>query len=133
MNETIAKRQDLEKKLLLEQLRKMPVIESACQKVNISRASYYRWRAKSKEFAKKADEALQEGSLLINDLAEGQLMSAIRDRNLTAIIFWLRNHHPIYKDRVEIKGELKHQYQLTSEQEKLISKALTMVIGKGRK
>jgi hypothetical protein len=54
-------------------------------------------------------------------------MSAIRDKNLTAIIFWLRNHHPSYATRVEVTAKLKHDdEQLSPEQEALVMKALKL-------
>ncbi len=121
---------DKDKELLLEQLKKTPIVQIACEKLGIGRATYYRWRKEDLDFSKKADGALREGNLLINDIAESQLMSAIKDKNLTAITFWLKHHHPVYTDKIEISGKLKHQYNLTPEQEKLISKALSMVMGK---
>lgn len=124
---TIAKRKDKNQELLLAQLRKTPIVELACEKTNVGRASYYRWRANDPEFAKAADEAIAEGSLLINDIAESQLMSAIREKNLTAIIFWLRNHHPSYAAKLEVTARLKADNEvLTPEQEALVTKALKL-------
>lgn len=114
--------------LLLEQLKKTPIIQFACEKTNVGRATFYRWRKESPEFATLADEALREGSLLINDMAEGQLLSAIKDKNLGAIVFWLRNHHPAYATRVEVTTNNKNQdIELTDEQKELLNKALEMV------
>ena len=90
---TVQKRIDSNKELLIEQLKKTPIVQVACEKVGVGRATYYRWRKEDEEFAKLADEAISEGNFLVNDMAESQLMSAIRDKNLTAIIFWLK-HHP---------------------------------------
>ena len=104
---TILKRQDKNKKLLLEQLKATPIVEVACKRVGIGRATYYRWRQEDENFANQADQALQEGSMLINDLAEGQLISAIKDKNLTAIIFWLKTHHQLYTNKVELTGKIK--------------------------
>ena len=123
---TIGKRIDKNQELLLEQLRKTPVVQVACEKVGVGRATYYRWRKDSEEFAKLADEAIMEGNALVNDMAESQLMAAIRDKNLTAIIFWLKHHHPHYATKVEITGHLKHEEQLTPEQEALVMKALKL-------
>lgn len=107
MNE-IGKRQAKNKELLLEELKKRPIVQYACEKLGIGRATYYRWRTEDPQFAEKADQALREGSLLVNDMAESQLMSAIRDKNLTAIIFWLKNHHPSYKpEAVKVFNEFK--------------------------
>ncbi len=122
----IRKRIDKKQELLLEQLKKTPVVQVACEKVSVGRATYYRWRKETEEFAKLADEALTEGNALVNDMAESQLMSAIRDKNLTAIIFWLKHHHPRYATKVEITGHLKHEEQLTPEQEALVMKALKL-------
>lgn len=124
---TIAKRKDKNQELLLAQLRKTPIVELACDKIDIGRATYYRWRASDPEFAHEADEAIMEGSLLINDIAESQLMSAIREKNLTAIIFWLRNHHPSYAAKLEVTARLKADNEvLTPEQEALVTKALRL-------
>lgn len=123
----IDKRQEKNKELILEQLKKRPIVQFACGKAGIGRATYYRWRKEDEEFAKRADQALREGSLLVNDMAESQLMSAIRDRNLTAIIFWLKNHHPSYTTKLEVTGKLKVDNEvLTPEQEALVTRALKL-------
>ena len=115
-----------QKALLLEQLKKTPIVQIACEKLGISRMTYYRWRKDDPEFTKASDTALNEGSLLVNDMAESQLMSAIRDKNMTAIIFWLKHHHQNYTSRLEITGHLKHSEELTPEQKKLVQKALAL-------
>lgn len=123
----IKDRQTKEKILLIEQLRKTPIVQIACEKIGIGRATYYRWRKDDIEFAEKADDALLAGSLLVNDMAESQLMSAIKDKNLTAIIFWLKHHHPNYATKVEVTAHLKSQNEtLTPEQEALVNKALQL-------
>lgn len=111
--------------LLIQQLKKTPIVQIACEKVGVGRASYYRWHKENAEFAKLADEALEEGSSLINDMAESQLLAAIRDQNMTAIIFWLKYHHPAYATKVEVTAKLKRDDTLTPEQESLVAKALT--------
>lgn len=83
---------------VVESLRTAPIVQVACQKTGISRATYYRWRANDKEFKKKIDQAIKYGNFFINDLAESQLISAIKDKNMTAIIYWLNNHHPSYSN-----------------------------------
>ena len=59
-------------------------------------------------------------------MAESQLISAIKDKNLGAIIFWLKNHHPQYTTRVEVTAKLHNQDPLTPEQEELIKQALSL-------
>jgi len=127
MSFSIEKRQEKYKEQLLEQLKKTPVVHVACDKAGVGRATYYRWRKEDLEFAKKANEAMLEGSLLINDMAESQLISAIKDKNLGAITYWLKHHHPTYTTRVEIDAKLKMDKEsLTSEQEALVKKALRL-------
>jgi len=116
-----------QKQLFLEQLKKTPIVQVVCEKTSLSRSTYYRLRNDDEEFRKQADEALLEGSLLVNDLAESQLISAIKDKNLTGIIFWLRNHHKNYSDKINISGKLEVEDKtLSVEQQVLIQKALQL-------
>ena len=118
---------DKNKELLVEQLKKTPIVQVSCEKIGIGRATFYRWKQEDQDFATKADEALAEGSALVNDVAESQLMSAIRDKNLTAIIFWLKHHHPAYATKVEVTARLKADNEvLTPEQEALVTRALKL-------
>jgi len=124
---TIQTRTETNKQLIIEQLKKTPIVQVACEKVGVGRASYYRWRKDDSDFAKEADQALHEGNQLVNDMAESQLLSAIRDKHLTAIIFWLKHHHPRYATKVEVTAKLKHNDEtLTPEQEALVRRALQM-------
>lgn len=124
-DETINKRLSTDKKKLLKHLEQVPIIQVACQKSGIGRSSYYRWRKEDKLFAKRADKALQNGKQLINELAESQLINAIKDQNMTGIIYWLRNNHPGYADRIELTHKTDKEH-LSPEQEKLVSKALRL-------
>lgn len=127
MDKTIEKRKSRNKEQILEFLKKTPIVQIACEKSGVGRASYYRWRKEDPEFATASDQALLDGSLLVNDMAESQLMSAIKDKNMTGIIFWLKHHHPAYATRVEITATNKNQeINLTDEQKDLLNKALEM-------
>jgi len=127
MNTKIEKRIHNDQEMLIEQLKKTPIVQIVCEKTSIGRSTYYRWLEKYPDFAKKANEAIEEGSFLINDLAESQLISAIKDQNLGAIIFWLKSHHPIYAPKVEIDARLKMDKEnLTPEQEILVKNALKL-------
>jgi len=118
---------DKDKKMLIEQLKKTPIVQIACEKTGISRATYYRWRKKSGKFREEADKALLDGTKIVNDMAESQLISAIRNQNMTAIIFWLKHHHRDYKTRVEVSGQIKTVDEvLTTEQKKIIEKAIKL-------
>ena len=78
------------KEAFLEQLRKTPILQVACEKLGVHRMSVYRWRKEDAAFDKAIDSALLDGQLLVNDLAESQLISAIKDRNMHAVMAWLK-------------------------------------------
>jgi predicted DNA binding protein len=113
-----------QKQKLIDQIRKTPIIQIACEKTGVGRATYYRWKKNDENFRDQAEEALLDGESLVNDMAESQLISAIRDQNLTAIIFWLKNHHKKYKNKVELSGSVSTSRELTPEEEELIKTAL---------
>lgn len=115
------------KSKLIEQIKKTPIIQIACEKTGVSRATYYRWRKSDAKFREESDQALLDGAALVNDMAESQLISAIRSQNMTAIIFWLKHHHKDYKTRIEVSGKIKTVDEiLTTEQQELIKKAIKM-------
>lgn len=117
--------QDRLKALMIDQLKKTPIVQVACEKVQIGRSSFYRWKKADKEFKKAVDEALSEGTDYISDMAESRLIEAIRDKNLRAVFFWLKSHSNRYATKVEINGRLKMQNEpLSDEQQALIEKAL---------
>ena len=124
---TIKARQANEKALLIEQLRKTPIISVACDKTGVGRTSYYRWREEDKEFATLADKSLAEGILLMNDMAESQLLSAIKDGNMTAIIYWLKHRHSAYSTKIEIEGNISTNYELSDSQKELLNKAINLI------
>lgn len=116
-----------EQALLLEQLRKVPIVSIACEKAGIGRATYYRWKKEDPEFSKAADEALAEGTYLVNDMAESQLLAAIRDNNLGAVMYWLKHRNPNYNNKLEVTARIKQESDtLTPEQEAAITEALKM-------
>lgn len=124
--QTIDSRIEQEKEKLLVAIKKTPVIQVACERSSISRATFYRWKADDKKFSERADQALSEGNALISDMAISQLISSIRDKNLGAIRFWLNHHHPDYKTRVSLEGKVQVEQELTSEQKALVEQALLL-------
>ena len=116
-----------DKNHLIKELQKMPIVEIACKRANVPRSTYYRWRKDDMEFANFCDEALVMSTDTINDLAESQLISAIKEKNTTAITFWLKHRHKAYKARVEISASAEKPLdELTTEQAEIVSKALAL-------
>jgi len=83
---------------VVELLKTTPIVQVACQKADICRATYYRWREDDEKFKVDTDQAIKEGIRLINDISESQLISLIKDKNVTSIIYWLKHHHKDYSE-----------------------------------
>lgn len=113
------------KDAFLEQLRKVPIIQVACEKCGISRNSVYRWKNEDEQFRKEMETALAEGEELVNDMSESQLLSLIREKNWNAISFWLRKRNPKFRDRIEVTTP-ERQEELSPEQEEIVQKALQL-------
>jgi len=124
---TIEIRKQKDKEAVLEQLRKIPIVQVACLKAEISRASFYRWRTEDKKFLSAIEQAMKEGEESMNDLSETKMIGLIQNKNFSAIQFWLRHHHPKYTNRFEIITRPAIE-ELDSEQEKIVKEALQLVL-----
>ena len=116
-----------EKMLFIEQLKKMPIVEAACNKSGVGRATFYRWKKEDPEFAKQAEEALSTGKHMVSDLAESMLINAIKDGDMRGIIFWLKHNKDEYRNRVEISGSINQiREELTEDEVEILHKALEL-------
>lgn len=84
------------KEKIVEQLTISPFIETACRKLNLSRASVYRWMKEDYEFKKNVDEAITISNGSINDLAKGKLVEAIQNNDSGMIKYHLSKRHEEY-------------------------------------
>jgi len=110
----------------LTELRRIPIIQVACEKTSISRNSVYRWKKEDSEFFKAVEEALAEGEALVNDMSETQLLNLIKEKSWPALSFWLRHRNPKFKDKVEVTAKIEKNEALTPEQEVLVREALRL-------
>jgi hypothetical protein len=122
----MSRNQKVDKKQLLQRLEKTPIVEVACQLSKIPRSTYYRWRKSDEAFAEACDAALEESTGRINDLAESQLIAAIKEQNMSAITFWLKHHHQRYTTRVELTARVANDESLTPEQAATVQIALRL-------
>ncbi len=128
MSESIELKNAPKKKELVEFLRKTPIVQMACDRAEIARATFYRWKKDDQEFAMNVEEALLTGSSLVNDLAESRLIAAIKDKNFQAIAFWLKHHHPTYTTRVELSlNKAPLNDELSPEEKSMVERALKIV------
>lgn len=88
-------------------------ITNVCQTVGINRTTYYDWLEKDEDFRKLVYDAKME----MCDTAEQELYSRGLEKDTTALIYWLKNRHPDFKENerqtniqvnvMPILGELK--------------------------
>lgn len=123
----MSRNQEADKQRLISQLAKTPIIEAACKHAGLPRSTYYRWRKDDEAFADACDETIELSIGRINDLAESQLINAIKDQNMGAITFWLKHHHASYRNRLEVDARIQTiQQELTPEQVVLVNRALRL-------
>jgi predicted DNA-binding transcriptional regulator AlpA len=109
----------------LEELKKVPIVQVACEKTGVSRNTVYRWKRNDKKFAAAFDEALSDGVNYVNDMSESQLLQLIKEKNFPAVRFWLNKRHPAYKEKVEVIN--RHELpELTDSQKETIKQALKL-------
>jgi predicted DNA binding protein len=108
-----------------DELRKVPIIQVACEKTGLSRNSIYRWRKEDKKFAEKMDQAMSDGVEFVSDMSESQLLTMIKEKNWSAISFWLKHRNANYRDKIEISTK-EDKEELTPAQKKIIRNALKM-------
>lgn len=109
----------------LDELRKVPIVQVACEKTALSRNSVYRWRKDDAAFAKRMDEAIADGVALVSDMSESQLLTLIKEKNWPAISFWLRHRNDNYKNKLEITTKDDPE-ELTPSQAKIVKQALKL-------
>lgn len=120
-------KKDKVKDSFLGELKKIPIVQVACEKVGISRQSVYRWKREDEQFRKEMEQALVEGEALVNDMTESQLLTLIKEKNWSAISFWLRHRNPRFKDKVEVTTKVGiDDEELTESQQEIVRKALTL-------
>ena len=101
-------------------LRETANVSRACETVNISRQTAYKWREEEKEFARNWDETLEAAADDLEQEArrrayqgvdkpvfyQGIECGAVREYSDTLLIFLLKAHKPDrFRDRVEHTGK----------------------------
>lgn len=94
------------KKRFIEEIKKSPVIEVVCQRLNISRQTFYVWISKDTNFKQQVELAKQEGIDLANDIGETNTLNDMKAGDKTATMFWLRHNHPRYRKNNTINNNI---------------------------
>lgn len=115
----VFERQRIQKIAFLEKVEETHLIQVACQKVGISRATYYRWLEEDRGFAEKAKLAQFHGKEVVNDLAESKLITAIKNGERWAIEFWLRHQKDEYRFKPEVLKKIEDVFEEQRERKKI--------------
>ena len=126
---TIEERQDKDKQATMEALKEMPVVQMACRKAGISRATYYRWRKEDKNFLRQCEDAMNQGIEFINDMSESQLITLIREKKMPAIALWLKHNHARYGSKTRSYTPITATEELSPEEQKIVLEALAIASG----
>lgn len=118
------------RKQLLEELKKIPVIQVACEKVGVSRMTYYRWLKQSKTFKKEVEEAMKIGNEVVCDVAETQLLNLVKDGEFGAAKFVLQSLSKKYSTKVEVKHKVVDE-ELSEDEKQSVQEAILKLKGVG--
>ena len=89
---------DTKKKRFIETLETQGTVLHAAKAAGVSRQTVYRWRYEDREFAACWDEAHEQAF----DAVESVFYQSALSGNIVAIIFYLKAHRPIYRDRLNV-------------------------------
>lgn len=100
------KKKEALKELFQKELSQNPIIHSVCQKLNIGRATIYRWFKEDMSFKDGCNYAITRGNDIMNDVAKHQLFNKVKEGNYSALVYYLSRRHPEYIDS-------HHDYKIT--------------------
>jgi|SRR3989338_3115189 len=80
----------------LDILEDMPLVSVAAKRAGIAKSTIYRWRQKSRAFARQMEATLKRGRDTVNDLAESQLINLVRKGDFKSVRYWLDNNKKEY-------------------------------------
>ena len=82
---------------LLAEIEKAPVIQVACDKVGISRNTFYRWIKEDSELMGRVSEAMSLGNGLVSDVAISNVLEGIKRKDVMYTKYWLSHKHPDFR------------------------------------
>lgn len=82
---------------LVEEIEKTPLVHVACDKVGISRNTFYRWMKEDKKFLERINESMSLGSGFVSDVALSNVLSGIKNKDAMYTKYWLSHKHPDFR------------------------------------
>ena len=113
------------KKRFIETLEAQGTVLHAAKAAGVSRWTAYRWRQEDLEFAAQWDEALENAV----DVVENSLYQKAVSGDTICMIFYLKAHRPIYRDRLnidieQVRGEIEERIAQLGENPALLARAI---------
>ncbi len=97
-------KRDTQKKRFVETLSVQGTVSHAAQAAGVSRNTVYRWRIEDREFASRWDDAHEKAV----DAVESSLYQKALGGDTICMIFYLKAHRPIYRDKLNIDVKELH-------------------------
>ena len=118
-------RRDRQKKRFIETLETQGTVLHAAKAAGVSRWTAYRWRQEDLEFADQWDEALENAV----DVVENSLYQKAVSGDTICMIFYLKAHRPIYRDRLnidieQVRGEIEERIAQLGMTPNLLARAI---------
>ena len=118
-------RRDRQKKKFIESLAEQSTVLHACKAAGISRQTADRWRDADPEFEAQWEEALENAV----DVVENSLYQKAVSGDTICMIFYLKAHRPIYRDRLnidieQVRGEIEERMAQLGENPALLPRAI---------
>jgi hypothetical protein len=118
-------KRDNQKRRFLKTLAEQGTVSCAAQAAGVSRMTAYRWREVNREFASLRDEAMETAV----DAVESALYQKARSGDTVPMIFYLKAHRPIYRDRLnidieQVRGEIEERIAQLGENPDLLARAI---------
>ena len=127
-------KRDSRKKRFIEALTVHGTVYHAAQAAGVSRWTAYRWRQDDLDFADLWDEAMDTAV----DAVESVLYQKALSGDTICMIFYLKAHRPIYRDRLnidieQVRGEIEERMADLRANPALLSKpaSVTSLIKRG--
>ncbi len=116
-----------QKELLLEQLRTIPIVEIACKRTGISRATFYRWCEDDEDFKADVENSKVDGVENINDMSEAQLIGMIKEKKFQATALWLKHNHQRFmsEDKRNLAQRKRKSIEMNNATKELLRDALS--------
>lgn len=118
-------KRDRQKKKFIETLEAQSTVLHAAKAAGISRWTAYRWRQEDLEFSEQWDEAIENAV----DVVENSLYQKAVNGDTICMIFYLKAHRPIYRDRLnidieQVRGEIAERIAQLGDNRALLPRAI---------